>query len=143
MNSSLLLRVGSGEKWWLPKPSPNQANYTQNIQTGRWRNIYWNFRETSQISGTAWSNFIKLMKILKWYELSICHKLKFSNPYIFVTFNISNLDFLIYLKSWFKIIKVYNIGLQRYRDKKIRVVAKIRFIFSTQHLQTKSSRIYN
>ena len=36
-----------------------------------------------------------LLRASKTKELSLCHKLKFSNPYIFATFDISNLDYLI------------------------------------------------
>ena len=50
---------------------------------------------------------------------SICHKLKFSNTYIFATksvFDILNLDNLIQQNFEFEISKVYDTGLQRYRN---------------------------
>ena len=49
-------------------------------------------------------------------ELSLCHKLKFLNSYIFAAFDISSWDYLIYA-----------FGLQRYRDQKIRVCGKSSF----------------
>ena len=39
-------------------------------------------------------------------------------------FNISNLDYLIYQNSKFEISKVFDIGWQIYKDKKIKVFGK-------------------
>ena len=40
-----------------------------------------------------------------------------------VTFDISNFDYVIQHNSNFEISKVYDIGLERYRDEKIKVFA--------------------
>ena len=62
-------------------------------------------------------------------ELSLCHKLKFSHPHIFETYSYSlrtfnSLYYLISQNSWFKISWVYVIGMQRYREEKIRICDK-------------------
>ena len=71
--------------------------------------------------------FIYFVQLIK--DLSFCLKLKFSKPNILaseycITFDISNLDYLIYKNSEFEISKVYDIGLQSYNDWKIRVCDK-------------------
>ena len=43
---------------------------------------------------------------------------------ISATFDISNVNYLIYQNSSFEISKVYDIGLQSYNDKKILVCGK-------------------
>ena len=58
-------------------------------------------------------------------EIESLHKLKFSYPYIFVTWRCKSLIFQSsiiwpYMNSKFEITKVHAIELQRYRDKKIR-----------------------
>ena len=59
--------------------------------------------------------------IFFWKELIICHKLWFSNPYIFET----QWCFKLMLFDLTEVIsKVYDIGIQRYWDEKIRVCCK-------------------
>ena len=40
------------------------------------------------------------------------------------TFDVSNINYFSNQISYFKIVKVYNIRLQRYRDKKVRIRGK-------------------
>ena len=60
-------------------------------------------------------------------ELSLWHKLEFSNPfakYWRKPLGISNFDNLILENSQLEISKIYDIGSQRYWDLKIRVCGK-------------------
>ena len=66
-----------------------------------WHNALQKTFQDDDLSGT-YKTLMKIWSSLDMRkDLSLCHKLKFSNPYILMvqTFDISNLDYLIYQNS--------------------------------------------
>ena len=73
------------------------------------------------------ANYKSISEISWIKELSLCHKLKFSNPYIFETWCCKSLIFYTVGSNnihSLNIPKVYDIRLQRSKDFKIRVCGK-------------------